>query len=90
MSILIPQSEEVIELYFENRSFFVVVPKLLDFSDYFDWSLIAQELPKGIHFFRKSIYNTNAQVTQEFKDICDKNKLKGMVFRLEYDSEATP
>ncbi len=90
IKILVSQSEEIVELHFENRLFYTVVPKLRHFTDRFNWSLLAQELPADTHFFRDSIYATGALVTQEFKDICDKNKLKGMVFRLEYDSEATP
>jgi hypothetical protein len=87
---LIPQSEEIIELNFEKYLFFVVLPRIFNFTDCLNWSLLVQELPADIHFFRDSIYATGALVTQEFKDICDKHKLKGMVFRLEYDSEATP
>ena len=88
--LLIPQSEEVIELRFEDRFFYLVVPKLMTFTDRFNWPLVSQELPPKASFFRAAPDLTWAYVTQEFKDICDKHKLKGMCFELKYDSEATP
>lgn len=84
------QIEDIIELQFENRIFYIVIPKLMTFTDSFNWPLLTQELPENIHFFRESIHVYRPLVTQEFKDICDKHKLKGMCFELKYDSEATP
>ncbi|PIQ28216.1 hypothetical protein COW36_04740 [bacterium (Candidatus Blackallbacteria) CG17_big_fil_post_rev_8_21_14_2_50_48_46] len=86
--LILPQAEQVIELHFEDRLFYVVVPNILPFSDDLDWACIYRELPKGIHFFREDPGVYRAAVTNTFRELCLKNKLKGMDFVLKYDSEA--
>lgn len=88
--LLIPQAEEIVELTFENRLFYIVQPKILMFTNSLNWKQISKETPKNVSFFREASDAYRAVVTQEFKDICDKHKLKGMCFELKYDSEATP
>ena len=90
---MIAQSDSIVKLHFEDQIFYNVTPSIIPFSDFNnDYKLlrkiIHQELPSGIMFFKYSEGNRAATVTDDFKRLVTKHRLKGFQYQLEYDSEA--
>jgi len=77
--ILKDQVEEEYECYYEGQRFIIPVPKIYPFEKT-DWSHVGEHLPSHIHFFRRDRYCGAPSVSETFKLLWEKHKLKGAKF----------